>query len=362
MGRKCIVSTCTNTRKHALLHRFPLYANVREEWLRRIGNPELLAMSHGQIDAKRLCTEHFSETCRFPGSWRKSNLKLGSLPTINMPGFSGDPLAKENCLMEVTHLTYKLKKTKECLVNQEPSQHTENIPAPAPILLAESTAATKIAKSTMEMSVPVKLTAPSTTSIIKSKIQYRCAKCKITFIFKSEILKHVQQEHINTINKTKNKLKYGCRLCSKKFAYKESVRYHILSEHKENLQPLFKTNRDANDSIFEEQSKCKQNIVDNTCLSTLFEPSEVRISPSSSSSKAHNINIKKVTIGELPNIETLNPNISGILLNQQNALVSDLTQLTDALQNYQLSSDIIKIVSHKLKPILALVKMGIENK
>ncbi|XP_026475785.1 uncharacterized protein LOC113380993 [Ctenocephalides felis] len=281
-----------------------------------------------------------------------------------MPGFNGDPLAKENCLMEVS-FKYTRNNDKESCVNQKSSQHTESIPvpapAPAPIPLAEPSVTVEGAKSTIELPLPLRLTAPTTTmSFDKSKIQYRCSKCKLTFILKSQLLKHIQQIHINQINRSKNKLKYGCRICSKKFAYRESVRYHILSEHKENLQPLFKTSQDSNDSVNEKQSEGKQNFVENACLLTSFESSRVRNSDSSSSS--HNIHLKKIETRELPNIETLYSNISGIFLNQQKVLVSDLIELSDALQNYELSSDKVEIVSSKLKSIITFVKTGIKNK
>ncbi|XP_026483000.1 zinc finger protein 69 homolog [Ctenocephalides felis] len=81
MGRKCIVPGCSNTRKNTILHRFPQNSSVLVEWLKRIQLLVLNTMSWADVyQKKRVCTERFGETCRMPGSWNGSNLKLGSLP------------------------------------------------------------------------------------------------------------------------------------------------------------------------------------------------------------------------------------------------------------------------------------------
>lgn len=99
MGRKCIVPGCSNTRKNTILHRFPQNSSVLVEWLKRIQLLVLNTMSWADVyQKKRVCTERFGETCRMPGSWNGSNLKLGSYQ-LNMAGFNGDHLLKNNCFL-----------------------------------------------------------------------------------------------------------------------------------------------------------------------------------------------------------------------------------------------------------------------
>ncbi|BES99574.1 Hypothetical protein NTJ_12391 [Nesidiocoris tenuis] len=95
---KCVVPGCED--RTSPRHRIPvLDEELYEEWLRRIGNQELMKLDPEFVGShKRICSIHFSSYCRVPNS---TKLKKRSLPTHHLPGFNLSPDV-ENCILRYT--------------------------------------------------------------------------------------------------------------------------------------------------------------------------------------------------------------------------------------------------------------------
>ncbi|XP_026482168.1 uncharacterized protein LOC113389341 isoform X3 [Ctenocephalides felis] len=123
----CHVPGCMGNKKKVRLHGFPTRNDkMYEIWIKRANNPKLDGIKLEIMRTSRfVCDNHFADCCKIEPPKRKmSNLKVNALPTINMPGFDGDPLNEENCLLDkatfqLEMITYPLRENvilqKSCL-------------------------------------------------------------------------------------------------------------------------------------------------------------------------------------------------------------------------------------------------------
>lgn len=121
----CIVPNCGNTSEQWTMIPFPKPARIEiyNIWLERIEGPdkksEVLSSTAQQ---NVVCENHFSIYCRIEDRYGNLSLKKGSLPTIDVPGFSGESTA-ENSILKRKFWTNIVNKTK--VANYEKLDYTE---------------------------------------------------------------------------------------------------------------------------------------------------------------------------------------------------------------------------------------------
>ncbi|XP_026477816.1 NIF3-like protein 1 [Ctenocephalides felis] len=103
---KCSVPNCHNTKKTegVGMHIFPAKNDqMFAVWVRRANNPQLDDLTPLHCNTSRyICDAHFADICKVNHLAKnaRTNLKIHALPTLNMPGFVGDPYLEANCLMD----------------------------------------------------------------------------------------------------------------------------------------------------------------------------------------------------------------------------------------------------------------------
>uniref|UniRef100_A0A6M2DX20 Putative 52 kDa repressor of the inhibitor of the protein kinase-like myzus persicae n=1 Tax=Xenopsylla cheopis TaxID=163159 RepID=A0A6M2DX20_XENCH len=106
---KCRVAGCENSRSTVLMHMFPARNDrLLAIWLHRTQNTDLDQLSiRVCCKARAICEEHFADICKVAKvNGLQTTLKVNALPTINMPGFLGDPYSETNCLLDKETFNY----------------------------------------------------------------------------------------------------------------------------------------------------------------------------------------------------------------------------------------------------------------
>lgn len=78
----CVVPGCTNSRKDAMLHKFPVCSQRLKQWLDCINSDTLRNKSLNEISGLQVCHRHFE--ARFVTS--KSRLLINAYPTLFLDG------------------------------------------------------------------------------------------------------------------------------------------------------------------------------------------------------------------------------------------------------------------------------------